>query len=491
MIINTSIIYRAGILFAGLIGAAAIVWQPLLFLVLLFGAVMLAVLFWKTEESLLALFFYLPFQIAMNISADIDLASGRILIVIFFMIWLLKSLAGKKLAIPHAPNTWLVFIFLIFAVLSALFSTETGRSAIRLLFFLNIMPLYFVSAGYFNSFGKIKKLVYALIASSGIVAIGGIAQFIGQFIFGIDPVMDFLSKNIAPLFYGQSFSKVVLANPSWLVNIGGQTYLRAISLFPDPHMFAFYLGLIIPLALAILLFSNRLNFSFEKKALFALVNAVLLLALFATFSRAGYFGAVFGIGAVIILGWKKLAKKAKALIAVLILAAAVFFLTSSPPAGGLVFARFFAIFNLSEGSNSERIVNWNRAIKIIENYPLTGVGVGTYALEVDPRSKERSAISAHNTYLDIAAEMGLGALAVWVFLLLISIIKLLSVFRSKEKIDFYAKVISLGFAGSFVWFSVQSFFDTAVYSPVLLPLLAAYFGIAVNLEKIVFPHLKK
>lgn len=469
--------------FLNLAAAFFIVYYPAYFFAAFFSFLLLAVLARKTEESFFALIFYLPFQLALNVSSGIDLASGRLLIVLIFLIWLLKSLAAKKQDIPHKITTWLIFIFLGLVFFSFVFSINQGRSLIRVLYFLSIMPIYFIASYYLNSIRSIKKAVFALLSSAVLVSLIGLAQFLAQFYVGIDPVIKFLSQNIAPVFYGQSFSAAVLANPSWLVNIGGATILRAISLFPDPHILAFYLGLIIPLALSLFLFSSNLKFSGKTKILILFANFILFFALLATFSRAGYVGAFFGIAAIILLSWKFLDKRIRFAIGAMVLISGIGVFNSAPPAGGLVFARFFSSFDLSEGSNSERIINWSRAVKIISDYPLAGVGVGAYSFAIDPLSPAKSAITAHNTYLDIAAEMGLAALLVWIALLIVSVKKLADIFFLKDNLNYETRVVALGLIGSFAWFSVQAVFDTAIYSPALFAILMVYFAIAGNLEK--------
>lgn len=458
-------------------GAITIVWYPLFFFIFLSGAVLLVVLFFKTEESLMALVFYLPFQIALNITKSVDLASSRFFISALFLVWIIKSLAKKSLDIPNKPITRLILVFLFLASLSAIFSIDQERSFVRLLYFFSIIPIYFIVADYLNSAIKILKIAYILLFSAAIAALAGIAQFLSQFIFGIDAIMDFWSKNIAYLFYGQSFGKVVIANPSWLVNIGGETIFRAISFFPDPHMFAFYLGLVAPIAFSLALFANIFTFSFWQKTALYTCNAILFLALGLTFSRAGYIGAFFGVVAAVFLGWQYFEKKTRFVIITFSLACFIMIFSSS----NVVISRFFSSFNPAEGSNSERLLNWRQAVKIIEDYPVTGVGVGAYSKALNARALERSSVSAHNTYLDIAAEMGIGALVIWIIILILATKNFLSVIRLKESELSKEKVISLGMTGAFVWFSVQMFFDTAIYSSTLLAIFMVYLAISVNL----------
>lgn len=467
----------------GIAMAILIVWQPAYFLVILAAVLFLIVVFWKTEEALILLVFYLPFQIALNISSSIDLASSRLFVVILFLAWFIKSLAKKKLGIPYGLTAWFLGIFLGLILLSVYFSIDQEKSIVRSLFFLSLFPLYFVASDYLRSTGKILRALYTLLISAGIAALAGIGQFLSQFVLGIDAIMDFWAKNIAYLFYGQSFGKVIITNPSWLVNVGGKTFFRAISFFPDPHMFAFYLGLIAPVFLSLALFSNVFRFTFWQKSLLYGGNCIVFFALGLTFSRAGYVGAFFGVLAVVLIGWRFFAKRIKFAIVVLVLAGGIVFFNSSSTAGGIIISRFFSSFNPAEGSNSARLLNWKQAAQTIEKHPVFGVGVGAYAEAVSVRAPERSSITAHNTYLDIAAEMGIFALIVWAVILLFTVKKFLLIALQKNYTLSREIAISIGLVGAFIWFSVQMVFDTAIYSPVLLAILMVYFAISDNLGK--------
>jgi len=112
-----------------------------------------------------------------------------------------------------------------------------------LLFLLSIFPLYFIVSAIANNFSKAKKIIEFLVWGAGGAALLGIIQFSLQFIFGLEETAKFWTNFITP-FLGSSFSKAVMENSSWLVGISGHDFFRSISVFPDPHMFSFYLNLI-------------------------------------------------------------------------------------------------------------------------------------------------------------------------------------------------------------------------------------------------------
>ena len=447
------------------------------------------------NQVLFLLILYIPFQVALNISVGIDLASGRVLILYLFAVWVIRSLAEKRSVIRLNLQTLLISLFLFVAIFSMLQAWDIERAFRKILVFLSIFPLYFiitsipfsckeVSGVVKNKSYYIYKILNALIFSGVILSLIGIIQFMLQFIIGIDPVMEFWSRYVSPIFYGNTFGAEVIANPSWLVNIGGATVLRAFSLFPDPHMFSFYLGLLIPIVLAFILFEKKdmechsepirqvqNDKCFNHKLLY-IVFFTMLLAELLTFSRGGYIGLIAGVGVTIILLWKYISFNKKVILG-LVAGISVLFISFTNQS---IINRFLSSFDFDEGSNTERIKNWDQGYEMFADNFLTGVGIGNYSIYLYPTAEYRTPIYAHNLYLDLGAEMGIFALFVWLALIGITIWQLFE--TGKRSKDVFMSALSFGLIGSLVWFSVHSFFDTAIYSPTIL----AVFVIIISLS---------
>ncbi|MEA1936633.1 MAG: hypothetical protein U9N04_00795, partial [Patescibacteria group bacterium] len=184
------------------------------------------------NQVLILLILYLPFQIAFNIMPGIDLASGRVFVLALFAVWIIKSLAEKRFVIKLNLQVLLLLAFLALAIFSITQAGNEERAIRKVLVFLSVFPLYFVITSLKNSKENIDKILKALILSGFVLSLIGAAQFAAQFFVGVDPIMIFWSKYLAPIFYGNTFGAEVISNPSWLVNINGATILRAFSLFP-------------------------------------------------------------------------------------------------------------------------------------------------------------------------------------------------------------------------------------------------------------------
>jgi len=96
-------------------------------------------------------------------------------------------------------------------------------------------------------------------------------------------------------------------------------------------------------------------------------------------------------------------------------------------------------------SSQRRILAWKGGLKMIQKYPLTGIGYGVFDKALPDYAPVRK-MPAHNTYIQIAAEMGLPALFLYLLVLLIILINTRKLYRSTN--DKFYKALALGFLGS-------------------------------------------
>ncbi len=251
--------------------------------------------------------------------------------------------------------------------------------------------------------------------------------------------------------------------------------MRAFAIFSDPHIFSFYLGLIIPIAFSLLFLAQdnfEKNITKSKKMFFVAFAALVLAELF-TFSRGGYAGMAASFFILLILFRKYFTSKQKKIFAAIAVCGVIFFTFISSS----VLTRFLSSFNLEEGSNVERIKNWQQGFNMFSDNFLWGVGIGNYSLFLDPTVAYRTPIYAHNLYLDLGAELGIFALISWLLLIVITIYELY--IASKYTSDKLLACLALGLIGSLVWYSAHSFFDTSLYAPNILAMFVVILSLAV------------
>jgi O-antigen ligase len=179
------------------------------------------------------------------------------------------------------------------------------------------------------------------------------------------------------------------------------------------------LMLVIGATLARILFGKR------DRLWSALVIPALAVAITFTFTRSAWVGACAAAALL-------LALKDFRLVSLLPIAAAVFFAVA--PAN--VTARFVSMFNLSDPTNRDRVAMMNEGRRMIEAHPLVGVGPDMVQA-LYPEYRDVDAVNAinphlHNVPLQIAAERGLPALALWLWFVVVVLMDLWRAFRGGE-----------------------------------------------------------
>ena len=166
----------------------------------------------------------------------------------------------------------------------------------------------------------------------------------------------------------------------------------------------------------------RLVFGRGDRTWPALVMPALVVALALTFTRGVWVGACAGVGLLFAL------KNFRLLGLVPIAVALMFALAPDSIA-----ARMVSVFDLKDPTRVDRVAMMRTGIAIIKSQPLTGIGPDMvprmYAEFRDPGAVQANNPHLHNVPLQIAAERGLPALAIWLWFVVALFIALWQVFR--------------------------------------------------------------
>jgi O-antigen ligase len=169
----------------------------------------------------------------------------------------------------------------------------------------------------------------------------------------------------------------------------------------------------------------RLVFGREGRTWPALVMPALVVALALTFTRSATVGALTGVATL-------LALKNFRLIGVLPILVAVVFAV----APDTVTARMVSVFDMQDPTIVDRVAMMRTGVAIIKEEPLTGIGPDmvprVYAEFRDPSAVNAVNPHLHNVPLQIAAERGLPALAIWIWFVVALALALWRMFRAGE-----------------------------------------------------------
>jgi O-antigen ligase len=204
----------------------------------------------------------------------------------------------------------------------------------------------------------------------------------------------------------------------------------------------------------------------KSKAIYVFKFSLLFLitgCLFLTFSRGGWIGFLFASLLMLFLSrrWK------------IILPLFCFFI--------LIIVLVPGIRERALGGASGRFSVWSGGFAMIEEHPLIGMGIGTFASDISAYAGGLKSQYAHNCYLQIWAETGIFALLSFLVFVVLILRRGIKVFRKNN--DY----IALGIVCAIFGFLAHSFFDAHLYSLQLAMLFWFLAGLVValfsNLEK--------
>jgi O-antigen ligase len=166
-----------------------------------------------------------------------------------------------------------------------------------------------------------------------------------------------------------------------------------------------YSGLLVLVVCAV---GARVLFDVRHGMWAALVMPALAAALALTFTRSAWVGASVAIAVLFIL-------KDFRLLAILPLVGALFFVLAPER----ITTRFYSMFDLHDPTSRDRVAMLHEGISMIAAHPLTGVGPNMvqrlYQQYRDPAAVAKVNPHLHNVPMQIAAERGLPALAIWIW----------------------------------------------------------------------------
>jgi O-antigen ligase len=178
------------------------------------------------------------------------------------------------------------------------------------------------------------------------------------------------------------------------------------------------------LMLVICAAAARLVFGSRERTWPALVMPAVVVALSLTFTRSAWVGACVAAGLLFVLRDFRLTAILPVVIALLFAFAP-----------DNITDRMLSIFDLRDPSNRDRLAMMRAGTAMIAADPLTGVGPNmvprVYAQYRDPDAVNPTTPHLHNVPLQIAAERGIPALAVWIWFVGACALQLFRLLRSQ------------------------------------------------------------
>lgn len=358
-------------------------------------------------------------------------------LVEIFAGFVLFGFIGRKIIKPDFKflKSWLnipLLLFLFFSFFSLFNSGVYLSKSLHALFgkWMQYLGIYIIVQDSIYDRKVIRRSLFVFLFGASLAVLSGLSQYF----FGIE----FLRNN-------------VMTN----VNSGLQAVTASFSHY---NAFGGYLVVVLSLVIALLLGEDR--FSYKTGALLILsmfsTSAIML-----TFSRGSWLATALTFVFICIFSRKDFKWLAPVFLMVIIMFLFPIFQE-----------RLLLTFKL--GGDSDRFRYWLAALKMINDHPFFGTGVGTFMANFSKYLPGCNVSYAHNCYLQIWAETGIFSLISFIFFIVTLICSGLKKFIASR--DF----LLLGLLSGALGFLVHSFFDTNLYSLRLAILFWVWAGLIVG-----------
>ncbi len=362
--------------FGSLLGGISAYFHPMSAILLLLSPIAVSLLLAVPELAAVGVLFALPF---LNLLRHPTLAL-LVCLSVCFLAWVGKAVSGKRQT-DFTRMDLIVLLFSLCYLLGGAFSSGGRESLLAggMRCVILVFSWFPMRALLVSRFWR-RRAMRALCASSAIVSAYGIFQYVS--------------------------GRALLAwvDLSRFSDIGG----RVTSFFENPNLLAVYLLLTVPLSLGMLFAAERLIDRLLFGCAFLLGSFCVVL----TWSRGAWIGWMLAV--LFFLLCYRRRSLALLLASPVPILSAVLWLPSS------VLNRFGSIGNFSESSIRYRLYTWRGVRAMLASKPF-GIGVGDTAFHaVFPRfalSGTERVMHAHQLFLQIAAELGIPSLLLFLIIL--------------------------------------------------------------------------
>lgn len=406
---------------------------------------------------LLGMVILAPWQFYFRLGPSITLSVAQVFSILLIMLFLIMG--GAKLVKKGFGRMELaVTVFWLAMLVSALIAPDKILSFKY--FFKWSVPifLFFISSRTGRQPSAMQKILVAVIGSAFIISLLGLAESF----LGFNFIFNFVHKHkaLVGLFTGPGPLNAFLSDNAFLNKMNWFYWLpdkwnywvRPFGTFIAVSAFTLFVGLAGVFVPGFYKISEKRS----TKYIYLLCGLIFILTIILTAARSAWLSLAMVFLGLFFLNQQKKKLFVYLLSVLLLLLISSLFITNFD----LVFTRrISSIFQ--EGSTISRFRVWQQAIEIIKYKPLTGIGLANYDFGlrvVNPTSY--LVVPAHNNYLQVWAEMGiLGILA------LLGVIAQGINLSCKiiKRADTLCKTLGQGFLLMWIWFAVQSIFDTNIF----------------------------
>ncbi|MGA1868370.1 MAG: O-antigen ligase family protein [bacterium] len=347
---------------------------------------------------------------------------------ILLILWIMKIKDERNSKFKKTPLFYPIMIFFFLAILSVFFSFDRKKSILEFIKLCDYIIIFYIVVHTINSTKQIRQILYTMVGIGFFISILGLLQYVGG-----------------------------MGHAWWISN------KELSATFENSNYYAAYMNLIIPMAIALLLYDDL---ELGKRIMLIYCLGIMIVAYIYSLCRGGWISLSIALVIMLIVMMAKYfighfeKVKPRLWVLILVLPIIIYFskmIGASPFINSLNPANFYA-----------RLTIWKEASNIVKAYPLVGAGIGVFnnfndAIPEKLKNRDNNgfierlqklALSSYqgydglnfdNEYFQVGTEMGIPALVIiaWIVLRLFYESGLL-LFKKNNHLK---QIVSLGFLG--------------------------------------------
>ena len=401
----------AGIML-GLVSLKSIIFA----IAILVGFVGLCVVIAYPVSGVFASVFTAPFVTTMVLAG---------LCALTFFSLIIKSVANKKFKWRvDGVGTGLGF-FLVFMLISCLFSFAQVKSIMVWGMYLIFVGFYFVIINTVETKEQLYGILKVFVIAGALVSLYGVCQYV----FGWNTTNAWIDEEMFE-----------------------EATMRAYSTMENPNVLGEYLLLLIPLSAVFMIKAKKKSF---EQLFYAGVLLISMICMVFTQSRGCWLGLILAAFIFVTFYNGKLWGMAPVVLLIL-----PFVIPQT------MVDRMLSVGNLEDSSTSYRVFIWLGTIEMMKDFWLGGIGMGEGAFRsVYPLYSYNAIVAphSHNTFLQLLVEGGIGALLIFVITIIAFLKKMYLVYSKNGKRSIHG-ILALAIGSGVSGFLLQSMFDYTFYN---------------------------
>jgi putative inorganic carbon (HCO3(-)) transporter len=389
-------------------------------------------------DKIMVVAFYLLAAGVTFSTALTEISTISIIILMF-----IKRILTKDYSLPGGALSYVLLGFVIWNLLSFYNTSYLYESFRGFLKVFKYMLLFMATIDYFNSRLRIKRYLLFLIGVSFIIALDGIVQYLSG----------------ADLIRGRIIDHLDFLH-------------RVSASFVHSNDFGVYLVVMLTILSSLFFSSTR---KFKGRILLLVAILPVSWCFLKTQSRGAWLSFIVAILCLFSIKSKKIF-----IIILILLVMSPFFLPDN------IKQRFSDFSTIAtQGTAWERVKLWQGTARMVKAHPILGFGVNTYTKNFPEYKPENypDAKYTHNSYLHMAAEIGVVGVGIFIAFLLLLIISAGTAIKKLQR-GIY-RDLYLGLLAGVIGFLCHCFVDTHLYSVTLAVFLFLCLGMVVAFKRVI------